>query len=200
MECHNCRWNGEPPTDEKAAACHKCRLAPDYVNHHGKVFVSIDAAESNFKGGAVTGQTAAEVEASLQTMKADAETSADALPIPDCCRQTALALLDYMDGLTGQELKLLVAVAHGANLAELAANGELERDRGNGPITTRAGISQIWRGMLEKFPDLAGVLVTGHYWKATEARKRRDEARAERRKAVIWGRAERRADNATAKP
>ena len=189
--CHQCRWNAEPPTAEKTAACTACDGPGESLTHKGRVHVSIDA------GGP---QTAAEVEASLQKLKADAEAAAEAeaLHLPDCCRQTALALLDYMDGLTGQELKVLVEVAHGASLADIGAAGGVERKRPrrDGKQTyTRAMISKLWRGILEKFPDLAGVLVTGISNNARESIRRRD---AKRKAALAWAKASR--ANASGEP
>ena len=145
-ECHNCKWNGEPPTEAKAAACHKCVLPPDRVNHKGKVWVSLDA------DGGRRRQTLAEAEIAMRRTK---EEDGGENQLPDCCRKTALALLDYMDGLTPKELKLLVAVAHGATLAEIAKSGIL------GKQVTRQGTSGIWRNIVRKFPDLAPVLAGG---------------------------------------
>lgn len=178
--CHQCRWNAEPPTAEKTAACTACKGPGKWLTNKGRVHVSIDA------GGA---QTAAEVEASLQRLKADAEADAEALPLPECCRQTALTLLDYMDGLTGQELKVLVEVAHGASLADIAEAGVVERKRPrrDGKRTyTRTMLHNIWRGITEKFPDLAVVLVTGTSRDARESIRRRN---AERKAKRAWQRA-----------
>lgn len=195
-ECHNCRWNDEPPTDEKAAACTACELPADRTNHKGRTFLSLEA------GAERGGQTAAEVEAALQTARAEAEAGADALPLPDCCRQTALALLDYMDGLTGRELKLLVEVAHGATLADIADAGVIERKGGRGRrgrnadgTMTRASVSKIWRGILERFPDLAEVLITGT---SNDARMRLQERMKKRKAARAWEKVSR--ANASAEP
>ncbi len=160
-ECHNCKWNAEPPTAEKTAACTTCRLPPYRINHKGKVWVSIDAHGATADNR--DAQTLAEVEASLQSRKADADAEAEgAEPLADCCRQTALALLDFMRGLNEREIKVLVEVAHGANLAEVARGGVLERRGRGGRVVegpmTRANVSFIWRRILRKFPDLATVL------------------------------------------
>ena len=57
----------------------------------------------------------------------------------DANRKTARALLDFKDGLTAGEVKLLLAVATGASLAEIQGR----------------------RRFREKFPDLAAVLALG---------------------------------------
>ncbi len=62
----------------------------------------------------------------------------DAGRLPDCCRKTARSLLDFKDGLTAGEIKLLLAVATGASLATIQG-----------------------RQFVEKFPDLAAVLGMG---------------------------------------
>lgn len=56
----------------------------------------------------------------------------------DANRKTARALLDFKDGFTAGEVKLLLAVATGESLAAIQG-----------------------RHFAEKFPDLAAVLATG---------------------------------------
>ena len=170
-ECHNCPWNSSPPTAEKTAACTACRLPPSRMNHKGKVWVSIDARGGNGTPADGRGQTLAEVEASLQRAhEADGtayfdegETdAAEVVPLDECCRHTALEILDFMSGLNERELKLLVEVAHGATLADIARRGVLSR-HGHGPAErpmTRAAVSEIWRGILKKRPSLAAVLTS----------------------------------------
>lgn len=172
-ECHNCRWNSEPPTDEKTAACTACRLPPSRVNHKGKVWVSIDARGGNGTPADKGAQTLAEVEASLQRAhEADGtayfdegETdAAEAVPLAECCRHTAFEILDFMGDLEEREIKLLVEVAHGATLADIARRKVLSRAGRGGPEIpadqplTRAAVSALWRGILRKSPRLAGVL------------------------------------------
>ena len=77
----------------------------------------------------------------------------DAGRLPDCfrIRKSARSLLDFKDGLTAGEIKLLLAVATGASLA--AIHG---------------------RQFVEKFPDLAAVLGMGRGarpQRATETRR-----------------------------
>ena len=75
----------------------------------------------------------------------------EASQLPDCCRKTARSLLDFKDGLTAGEVKLLLAVATGESLA--AIHG---------------------RQFVEKFPDLAAVLGMGRGarpQRATETRR-----------------------------
>lgn len=62
----------------------------------------------------------------------------EASQLPDCCRKTARSLLDFKDGLTAGEVKLLLAVATGESLAAIQG-----------------------RQFAEKFPDLAAVLGMG---------------------------------------
>ncbi|MBQ6245671.1 MAG: hypothetical protein IJK04_02305 [Kiritimatiellae bacterium] len=62
----------------------------------------------------------------------------EASQLPDCCRKTARLLLDFKDGLTAGEVKLLLAVATGKSLAAIQG-----------------------RKFAEKFPDLAAVLSLG---------------------------------------
>lgn len=62
----------------------------------------------------------------------------DAGRLPDCCRKSARSLLDFKDGLTAGEVKLLLAVATGKSLAAIQG-----------------------RKFAEKFPDLAAVLSLG---------------------------------------
>ncbi len=194
-ECHKCRWNDEPPTDEKAAACHKCHMAEDYINHKGKVFVSFNSVAE--KCASRETQSIAVVEEALQRMKAEAD-GGEADILPECCQRAVLTMLDFMGGLTERELKVLVEVANGANLAEIADAGTLERRGGrrDRPMT-RQCVSHIWRGIVAKFPTLATVLETGT---AKSARAAVAARREERRKRLARESEERRADHATAKP
>ncbi len=176
-ECHNCSWNSAPPTAEKTAACTACRLPPSRVNHKGKVWVSIDARGGNGTPADGRGQTLPEVEASLQGaheadgtayFDEDETDAAEVIPLDECCRHTAFEMLDFMSELNEREIKLLVEVAHGANLADIARRGVLSRaGRGSSanipaekPMT-KAAVSAIWRGILKKRPSLAAVLSTG---------------------------------------
>lgn len=139
-ECHRCRWNTEPPTEAKEAACLECKGPPE-TNHKGKVFVSLDA------DGGRGRQTLAEAEIAMRRTEGEEVRG----QLPDCCRKTALALLDYMDGLTAAEIKVLVAVAHGASLAEVARAAGVTRQAAHGR----------WKVIVGKFPELAAVLITG---------------------------------------
>lgn len=166
--CHHCSWDAQPPSDAKRAACLACHWTGDAVQHGGKTFVSIEA-------GAGTGQTLAEVEASLQRMQADADAdAAGGLRLADCCRATALHLLDFMSELSLQELKLLVEVAHGATLAEVAESGEMPAAKSGKPRKmSRANASHAWRLLVARFPALGSVLLTGRGNAVFESARRR---------------------------
>lgn len=151
-ECHKCRWNAEPPTDAKTAACLKCVEATDYSNltNHGQTFVSIDAGER--------AQTAAEVAASLHDAR---QADEDAEPLGECCRQTAFAVFDFLGALNEREIKVLIEVAHGARLADIGRAGIIQLKNGETRPVTRAAISKIWRDMIQKIPELDAVLKGG---------------------------------------
>lgn len=162
-ECHKCDWNNEPPTDAKTRACVACAKArpTPYLTNKGRVHVSLDSGSA---------QTAAEVEASLQRDKAEAEAElerlenggTDATGLHECCQRTAIELLDYLGKLSEREIKLVVAAAHGMTLAEAAEGRVMERRRGNPDKPyTRAMLSKVWRDILAKAPELGPVLEKG---------------------------------------
>lgn len=155
-ECHKCDWNREPPTDAKARACVSCAAAhPDPgLTNKGRVHVSIDSGSA---------QTAAGVEAAMQRMKDEGGGGeVDATGLRDCCKRTALTLLDYLGNLTEREVKVVVAVAHGMTLAEAAEGRVMERHKGNPDKPyTRAMMCKVWRDILAKLPELAPVLERG---------------------------------------
>ncbi len=158
-ECHRCEWNQRGPSPEKEAACGSCFMAEDYTNHKGKVHVSIDSGAA---------QTAAEVEASLQNAR-ERDEEEEAPLLPDCCMETAWRMLDYLSQLDERELKLLIEVSHGANLAEVGERAALSRLHGKGPMT-RANVSHMWRQIVGRLPELAGVLETASSAQLREAR------------------------------
>lgn len=190
-ECHKCRWNDEPPTDEKATACTNCFMSPSYVNHKGKVFVSMDAAAESRHGGSDSGQTIAEIEASLQQHRAEVEADAEnGCGLPDCCQRTAILLLDYLRGLTEREIKVLMEVAHGKNLAQVARDGTLERhsnNRGREELT-RQSICIIWRRIVEKKPEIWRLLALGKPPKAKGAQDAKETIQGEGAAAGAEGR------------
>ena len=153
-ECHKCRWNAEPPTDEKTAACLACRPSESLTNK-GRYIVSIDSGEK--------AQTAAEVAASLQAARAEADADADeeAEPLDECCRRTAFAVFDFLSALNEREIKVLIEVAHGARLADIGRAGIIQLTNGETRPITRAAISAVWRRMVRKIPELDAVLKGG---------------------------------------
>ena len=151
--CHQCEWNERPPDDAKRAACLACPGPSENLTHKGRIHVSMDA------GGV---QTAAAVEAALQKRAQEAaEDADDGIALPDCCRRAVFTLLDYLCQLDERQLKILLEVAQGHSLAEIARSGTVQvqgcADGGSRPCT-RALMSHDWRKIVKRLPELEAVL------------------------------------------
>ena len=161
-ECHRCIWNDRPPSPEKEAACHSCFLPPDYTNHKGQVFISIDSGAS--------AQTLAETQASIQAagtqqeqsidfQRADVRTAFEAGMEVGGMRVLKYVgeILNRLTSRDGDREKLDVM-----NLLSVAAGGESLAGIAGRRNLTRAAVSEQWRGLLKLHPELAKVLDGSH--------------------------------------
>lgn len=141
-ECHKCRWNDEPPSPAKGAACLACYLPPDRVNHQGKIWVSFDSGPSV--------QSAAEVQAARAAANNPGEDLAIDLSDPAvraAMELGGLRIIQYFLDLDPADLSLLMM-----SLRQSFAETGRQINR------TRAAVSAAFRKVVDRHPELAGVV------------------------------------------
>ena len=165
--CHQCEWNDRPASDAKTRACVECPGPGAWLTNKGRTHVSVDA------GGA---QTAAEVEASMQTRAGDGVAfDPDAPEYRAAMEQGAMRLLLYFKALTKEQVVLIWHLLNSGSLAAAAA--ELGR--------TRAMLSHLWRELLKDRPELARVLDGSETSPAPAKKPARDEDEAYRQDTLF---------------
>ena len=149
MECHKCKWDKEPPSDEKAKACIACSVNhTPYLSNKGQTFVSFDS-------GNTKGQTYAEVEESLQRAEFDAsdiigEDRGEELDAPSILfgiRIGVTRVLQYLHDIGPKDTAMLLTALY-TPLAEFARLTK----------KTRAAVSLCWRQVVQRHPELAQIV------------------------------------------